>query len=133
MFVSADARGLRSVGIFGFDVRGLAYYERAARRSDTRPGTRVELVREPLNDYQSAAIAIHPKGAGSRVGYVNKGMAPGLAKLLDAGTELSNIVLRGAAPGENPSGVTVLVARPETMAHLCRTPWPKSVVCRGQW
>lgn len=49
------------------------------------------LIREPDNEHDKNAVAIHQNG--QRIGYYNRGMAPSLARALDAGTKLSGYVV----------------------------------------
>ena len=103
--VNLDARGLRRLGIWGVKVRGRSLYSGAQRLGPA------DLVREPDNPHDSNAVAIHVDG--HMIGYYNKGMTPGLAKLLDAGEPLEAIVV-------STDPAKVLSARPEVLAHLRR-------------
>lgn len=103
--VNVATRKLRGLGIWSCRVRGEAY----------APGTLrvgvVELVREPDNPYDRNAVAIHQDG--QQVGYFNKGMSAGLAKVLERGDELQAIGISADPP-------KVVAASSEIMEHLVR-------------
>ncbi|MFB8189078.1 HIRAN domain-containing protein [Microbacterium sp. NPDC055988] len=103
--INLDARGLRRLGIWGVKVRGRSLYDGAQRLGPA------DLIREPDNPHDPNAVAIHVDG--HMIGYYNKGMAPGLAKLLDAGEPIEATVI-----STNPA--KVLAARSEVLAHLRR-------------
>lgn len=69
------------------------------------------LVREPDNPHDRNAVAIYVDGR--IIGHFNRGMAPGLSKLLDAGEPLQAAVI-------STDPTKVLAARPEVLAHLRR-------------
>lgn len=50
--------------------------------------------------------------------YVNKAKARTLSKLLDQGADLAAVSLRGTASNTTCEQISVLVARPDVMAHL---------------
>lgn len=85
---------------------------------DFSPGAPVRLLREPDNEYDPNAVAIVAEGGRTTAAYVNKGKARSLAKMLDKGTELRAISLRGTGPGRACDQITVLAAAPEVVAHL---------------
>jgi hypothetical protein len=118
--LNCDHRGMAPLGIYGFDVRGIKYHVREARHGDFRPGTPAELIREPYNPYDSAAVSIRAVGWRAPTGYVNKGKAPTIARLLDQRVNLQAICLRGTGPGILPDKVSVLVATPDLLNHLGR-------------
>lgn len=103
--INVDNRALRRLGIWGVKVRGRSLYSGAQRLGPA------DLIREPDNPYDSNAVAIHVDG--HMIGYYNKGMAPALAKLLDAGEPLEATVI-------STDPAKVLAARPEVLAHLGR-------------
>lgn len=115
-----DRRGLGRLGIHGFDVRGLAHYRSIALRDDFAPGHPVHLHRDPQNPYDRNAIQVRSIRSAEHAGFVNKQKAATLAKMLDSGDILDAICLRGAPAGTMPTKISILVARPELLAHLMR-------------
>ncbi|MBO3664788.1 HIRAN domain-containing protein [Microbacterium stercoris] len=105
LFINVDNRYLRRLGIWGAKIRGAGRYDGQAILGEA------ELVREPDNDYDPNAVAVHVRGA--KVGYYNKGMARGLAKALDAGELLVARIISEQPP-------KVIAARPEVIEHLSR-------------
>ncbi|MGM7671909.1 HIRAN domain-containing protein [Microbacterium sp. A93] len=103
--INVDNRSLRRLGVWGVKVRGTSYYKGKPRLGDAH------LVREPDNPHDPNAVAIHVNG--QIIGHYNKGMASGLAKLVDAGEPLEATVI-----ATDPA--KVLAARPEVLAHLRR-------------
>lgn len=103
--VNVANRHLRGLGVWSCRVRGDAYAE-----GELRIGV-VELVREPENPYDSNAVAIYQDGA--QVGYWNKGMARGLARVLDDGEELQAVGISDDPP-------KVVAGDPGVIEHLCR-------------
>lgn len=80
---------LARLGIFYLNVRGWKYYP-AARLNI---GDRIVLRREPDNKYDPNAIGVARPNTKHIYGYVNKGFARRLAKLLDAGEEFVGVVM----------------------------------------
>jgi len=112
---------LRRLGIWTVDLGGVGVHKTAAREGLLLPGSPVSLVREPDNERDGNAIAVHA-AAGRPVGYVNKRTAAGLSRLLDTGTMLDAISIAFASSDTNgrPGGVKVLAASPELVRHLLR-------------
>jgi len=104
-FVNVGNRHLRALGIWSCKVRGDRYYP-----GEMWPGRPVTLVREPDNPHDKNAIAIL-NDRGEQVGHWNKGMAPGLAKLLDAGADIQAVALDRDPP-------KVIAAEASVMAQL---------------
>jgi hypothetical protein len=111
---------LPRVGLFGARDTGSKYQGDALLRADLRPGRRVKVVREPKNAHDSNACALHATNTGERFGYVSRGYAKRLAKLMDAGDEWVGLALRGSGPGSRDEPTRVLIARVDVMAHLLR-------------
>ncbi|MBG6239890.1 hypothetical protein IWX78_002880 [Mycetocola sp. CAN_C7] len=120
LLVNVANTTLRKMGLWTFKIRGLNHHTAAARAGNFSPGSRVLLVREPDNEHDSNAVAVHAANVSGVVGYVNKGMAPGIAKALDAGEQLTAIALRGSLAGRNNDAVKVIATSPKLMAHLQR-------------
>lgn len=82
LLVNVANRKLRALGLWSGTVKGASYHgdHRAIARST------LHFVREPTNPHDKNAVAVW---AGNRqLGHVNKQMAAGLARDLDAGAEL---------------------------------------------
>lgn len=118
--VSVGNKHLRGMGIWTVNLRGVDCHKTAAREGLLMPGSTVSLIRE--HDHADGdAIAVHA-AAGRPVGYVNKGIATGLAQLLDAGTTFHAISLAcDTMTTLHQTGVVkVLAASPELVQHLLR-------------
>jgi len=107
-------------GLSSFPLRGTGYHESAARNGDFRPGTAVPLVREPENSHDRHAIAVYAAGARQRAGYVPRGYAKRLAKLIDAGADMVAVSTRGGGPGQDDVTPQVLVCEQALWDHLNR-------------
>ena len=107
-------------GVFTCSLRGGSHYEKALRAADTRPLRPAMLVREPGNQYDRNAVAIHAPNAGL-IGYVNKQNAARLAKHMDSGEEYSAMFTCGNAPGAgNGNPVALLIAPTNVMTTIMR-------------
>lgn len=118
LLVGPKDRRLQRAGIFSIAVQGESYNKAACRAGDFSPGAPIELVREPDNEHDPNAIAVHAKGRRTRAGYVNKGKARSLAKIMDKGTPLRVISTRGTAAGRVCEQIAILAASPEIVDHL---------------
>ncbi len=108
------------LGVFTCPLRGGSHYEEALRAADTRPLRPAMLVREPGNQYDRNAVAIHAPNAGL-IGYVNKQNAARLAKHMDSGEEYSAMFTCGNAPGTgNGNPVALLIAPTNVMTTIMR-------------
>jgi hypothetical protein len=106
------ARGLRVVG-----VAGAGRHHADALESDAvAPGSPLELRRDPGNEHDPNAIAVHAGGA--QVGWVPREVAAELAPELDEGRPWSALVLREQrrSPRDPRHGLTMLLAPDETLA-----------------
>ena len=112
---------LRRLGIWTVDLGGVGVHKTAGREGLLQPGSPMSLVREPHNEHDGNAIAVHA-AAGRPVGYVNKRTAAGLSRLLDTGTRLDaiSIAFDSSDTGGRPGGVKVLAGSPELVRHLLR-------------
>ncbi|MEY2517163.1 MAG: hypothetical protein QOJ89_4521 [bacterium] len=102
------ARGLRSSG-----VAGAARHHPEALRSDAvAPGRPLELRRDPGNEHDPNAIAVHA-ACGEQVGWVPRALASELAPEIDAGGSWSALALREsrASPRDPRTGLTMMLAR----------------------
>lgn len=108
------------LGVFTCSLRGGSHYEKALRAADTRPLRPAMLVREPGNQYDRNAVAIHAPNAGL-IGYINKQNAARLAKHMDSGEEYSAMFTCGNAPGAgNGNPVALLIAPTNVMTAIMR-------------
>lgn len=107
-------------GIWSFALRGTDHHESAARRGDFTPGARVRLVREPDNPHDPNAIAVYAESARQLAGYVSRGYAKRLAKLMDSGADMVAVSARGARPGHANVSPQVLVVERALWDHLNR-------------
>jgi hypothetical protein len=106
---------LRHFQIFAFRVVGMGFYEDPDKPFKFRNGQRVQAVREPDNEHDVNAVAIHAGRPANKIGYVNKQRAAWVAKLLDAGQELDGIIIQSKAASPR-----VLLTTPEMLAYLQR-------------
>ena len=122
-FISVGNKNLRRLGIWTVNVRGVNYHESAVKAGNFQPGARVALVREPENVHDKNAVAISAIDTDDVVGYVNKGMALGISRLILARTPLHAISLSGGGQGILGTfglRIKILAATPEKVAHLLR-------------
>jgi hypothetical protein len=106
---------LRHFQIFAFRVVGMGFYEDPNKPFKFRNGQRVQAVREPGNEHDANAVAIHAGRPAKKIGYVNKQRAAWVAKMLDAGQELDGIIIQSKAASPR-----VLLTTPEMLAYLQR-------------
>ena len=101
------ARGLRVTGVAGAGI----HHGDALDAEDVAPGKPLELRRDPGNEHDPNAIAVHAPG-GEQVGWVPRELAEDLAPQLDAGNAWSAISLRERrdSPRDPRSGLTMLLA-----------------------
>jgi hypothetical protein len=109
------ARGLRVAGVAGASRH---HGEALAVEDRAKPGEPLDLRRDPGNEHDPNAIAVHARG-GEQLGWVPREMAAELAPELDAGRPWSALVLREqrASPRDPRSGLTMLLA-PDAELHL---------------
>ena len=102
-----EARGLRVVGAAGAG----RHHADALQSEAVAPGCPLELRRDPDNEHDPNAIAVHAPG-GAQVGWVPREVAAELAGQLDAGRPVSAVALREqrASPRDPRTGLTILLA-----------------------
>jgi HIRAN domain-containing protein len=102
-----SARGIRVAGVAG----AARHHADALAAEDVGPGRPLELRRDPGNEHDPSAIAVHGPG-GEQVGWVPREIAAELAPALDAGEPIAAVVLREqrASPRDPRSGLTMLLA-----------------------
>jgi hypothetical protein len=97
-------------------VAGAGRHHAAALTSDAAaPGRPLELRRDPANEHDANAIAVH--AGGEQLGFVPRELAAEIAPELDAGAPWSAVVLREqrASPRDPRSGLTMLLAPAEAI------------------
>ena len=111
--LARDAPQLAQRGLVVSAVAGAARHH-AEQLADARadPGSSLTLRRDPANEHDPYAIAVHLAGGG-QLGWVPREVAAQLAPELDAGTTWSALALREsrASPRDPRSGLTMLLAR----------------------
>jgi hypothetical protein len=125
-FLARDAPELDARGLLVTNVAGAARHHAAALDSDAAaPGSPLELRRDPSNEHDSNAIAVHVAGdpVGEQLGWVPREIAARLAPEIDAdrvdrvATTWSAVALRESrrSPRDPRSGLTMLLARAPTV------------------
>jgi hypothetical protein len=109
-FLARDAPQLAALGLHVSGVAGTQFRPRVLDSRALAPGSALELRREPGNEHDANAIAVHAGGA--QVGFVPRELAAELAGELDAGRPWAAVVLREQRPSPRDprSGVTMLLA-----------------------
>ena len=107
------AQGLRVVGVAGAG----RHHAEAIDSDAVKPGSPMELRRQPDNEHDPNAIAVH--AGGPQVGWVPREVAAELARELDEGRPWSALVLREQrrSPRDPRHGLTMLLA-PTTELEL---------------
>jgi hypothetical protein len=111
-FLGRDAPQLRERGLRIASVAGAGQHHADALASDAAaPGSPLVLRRQPDNEHDPNAIAVHTAG-GDQLGFVPRELAAELAPQLDAGAEWSALALRErrASPRDPRTGMTMLLA-----------------------
>lgn len=124
-WVNPKSRSAYKAGIHTVVTRGTSYHEAAVKAGRFTPGAPIRLVREPNNEHDPNAIAIYAERARRRSGYVPRGTAKRLAKLIDGGVDLVAISLRGAGTGTEGVNPQILICERTLFEHLTRD-WPAS-------
>jgi hypothetical protein len=112
-FLARDDPGLAAKGLRVAGGAGAAQHHAAAVASeDVGPGRELELRRDPANEHDPNAIAVHPAGGGEQLGWVPRELAADLAPELDAGRPWTAVVLREQrrSPRDPRRGLTMLLA-----------------------
>jgi hypothetical protein len=105
---SLAARGLRVAAVAGAG----RHHADAVAAEDVAPGRALELRRDPGNEHDANAIAVHPARGGEQLGWVPRELAVELAPDLDAGRPWTAVVLREQrrSPRDPRHGLTMLLA-----------------------
>jgi hypothetical protein len=114
-------RGLRTAGVAGAG----RHHVDALQSEGAAPGSALELRRDPGNEHDPNAIAVHV-GGGEQVGWVPREIAEELAPELDAGKPWSALVLREQRPSPRDprNGITMLLAPADTIELRAAPPRP---------
>jgi hypothetical protein len=111
-YLARDAPELTSRGVHVTGVAGAGRHhaEAIASADSAAPGRPLELRRDPGNEHDPNAIAVH--AGGEQVGWVPRELAAELAPQLDDGRTWSAIVLREQrrSPRDPRHGLTMLLA-----------------------
>lgn len=118
LLVGPTHRGLLNAGVYVSQLRGESYHEASCRRGNFTPGARVRLFREPDNPHDQNAVAVYDATGRHMAAYVNKQKARALARLLDGGTIIEAVSLRGTAAGKPCEQVAIAAAEPPVLARL---------------
>ncbi|HEY1596191.1 MAG TPA: HIRAN domain-containing protein [Thermoleophilaceae bacterium] len=111
-YLARDAPELVARGLHVAGVAGAGRHHADALQSDAAAaGAALELRRDPGNEHDANAIAVHASG-GEQLGFVPRELAEQLAPDLDAGKPWSAVVLREqrASPRDPRTGLTMLLA-----------------------
>jgi hypothetical protein len=122
-YLARDAPELLSRGLHVVGVAGAGRHHAEAIESDAvAPGSPLELRRDPDNEHDPNAIAVH--AGGEQVGWVPRELAAELAPELDEGRPWSALVLREQrrSPRDPRHGLTMLLA-PDEELELRVTPF----------
>jgi hypothetical protein len=100
--------GLRVAGVAG----AREHHAEAVESEDVGPGRALELRRDPANEHDPNAIAVHAANGGAQVGWVPREIAVELAADLDEGRPWAAVVLREQrlSPRDRRHGLTMLLA-----------------------
>jgi hypothetical protein len=116
-YLARDAPELAAHGLVVAGVAGAARFHGDVLQSDElAPGSPLTLRRDPGNEHDPQAIAVHAAGGG-QAGWVPRDVAPPVAAELDAGRPWSAVVLRErrASPHDPRDGLTMLLAPAATI------------------
>jgi hypothetical protein len=120
-YLARDAPELISRGLHVVGVAGAGRHHAEAIASDAvAPGSPLELRRDPANEHDPNAIAVH--AGDSQVGWVPRELAAELAPELDEGRPWSALVLREQrrSPRDPRTGATMLLAAAPAIALRIR-------------
>lgn len=129
-YLARDAPELQRAGLRVASVAGAARHHAAALQSDAvAPGSALELRRDPANEHDPNAVAVHARTAIRSAG-CHARVAAILASELDAGRPWSAIALREArrSPRDPRDGLTILLAPAEQITFSVheRRPAPRA-------
>jgi hypothetical protein len=123
-YLAGDAPEVAAAGLVVATVAGAARHHAEALDDDdaAAPGRPLALRRDPANEHDPNAIAVHPDGGGAQLGWVPREAAAPIAADLDAGRPWAAIVLRErrASPRDPRTGLTMLLAPARAIALRVR-------------
>jgi hypothetical protein len=113
-FLARDAPEVVRAGLIVASVAGAARHHAQALADEhaVAPGRPLTLRRDPDNEHDPNAIAVHPEGGVAQLGWVPREVAVDLAPALDAGRPWAAVALRErrASPRDPRTGLTMLLA-----------------------
>ena len=113
-YLARDAPEVAGAGLVVASVAGAARHHAQALADEdaVAPGRPLTLRRDPGNEHDPNAIAVHPQGGGDQLGWVPREVAVDLAADLDAGRPWAAVSLRErrASPRDPRTGLTMLLA-----------------------
>jgi hypothetical protein len=113
-YLARDAPEVLAAGLIVASVAGAARHHAQALADEgaVAPGRPLALRRDPANEHDPNAIAVHAEGGGEQVGWVPREIAVDLAAELDAGRPWAAVALRErrASPRDPRTGLTMLLA-----------------------
>jgi hypothetical protein len=118
LLVSPSDTRLARAGVYVSQLRGEAYRPDACEAGDFQPGSPVRLVREPANEFDPNAVAVHDHTGQHMAAYVNRQKARTLARLIDSGKAIEAVSIRGTGPGIPCDQVAIVAASPEVLMRL---------------
>jgi len=113
-YLARDAPEVAQAGLIVASVAGAARHHAQALADEhaVAPGRPLTLRRDPGNEHDPNAIAVHAEGGVAQLGWVPREVAAELAPALDAGRPWAAIALRErrASPRDPRTGLTMLLA-----------------------
>ena len=113
-YLARDAPEVVAAGLVVASVAGAARHHAQALADEdaVAPGRPLTLRRDPANEHDPNAIAVHPQGGGEQLGWVPREVAIDVAADLDAGRPWSAVALRERRPSPRDprTGLTMLLA-----------------------
>ena len=113
-YLARDAPEVVATGLVVASVAGAARHHAQALADEgaVAPGRPLALRRDPANEHDPNAIAVHPQGGGEQLGWVPREVAIDVAADLDAGRPWSAVALRERRPSPRDprTGLTMLLA-----------------------
>lgn len=88
-------------------IAGVTKYRKAIDKAEE--GDAISLVREPDNEYDPNAIAIHLDRTCAKIGYINRDLASRLAAVMDSGSRVSGEITAITGGGKKERGVNVAI------------------------
>ena len=118
LLVSPSDRRLARIGIHVAQLRGEFYHRAACTAGDFSPGTPARLVREPSNEFDPNAVAVLDATGTHHAAYLPKQKARAVARIIDAGTVIEAISVRGTVARRACPDIAVLIAQPDVIRRL---------------